>query len=138
VESEKQGGGGQCGTVFGRGRDAGAVHVHARGSAGGCAVGCPRKKKLGGAHTVVRGEGGGGLGRPEAKAQWGGRPAARLGRRKWPKRGGGGVGRWQVAWAGRKKEGGWAEIIARAEIQGSKRKNQFLIDFWTKIGLEIE
>jgi hypothetical protein len=29
---------------------------------------------------------------------------------------------------------GWAEIVAQAEIEGSKR-NQFLIDFWIKIGL---
>jgi hypothetical protein len=35
------------------------------------------------------------------------------------------------------KEGGRAEIVARAEIQGSKRKIN-LIDFWIKIGLEIE
>jgi hypothetical protein len=40
----------------------------------------------------VRGEGGGGLGRPEAKAQWGGRPAAGPGRRRGPMRGGGGSG----------------------------------------------
>jgi hypothetical protein len=73
----------------------------------------------------MRGEGGGGLGRPEAKAQWGGMPAAGLGRRKRPKRGGGGVGQWQVARAGRKKEGGRAKIVARAEIQGSKRKSIF-------------
>jgi hypothetical protein len=35
------------------------------------------------------------------------------------------------------KEGGRAEIVARAEIQGSKRKIN-LIYFWIKIGLEIE
>jgi hypothetical protein len=35
------------------------------------------------------------------------------------------------------KEGGRAEIVARAKIQGSKRKIN-LIDFWMKIGLEIE
>jgi hypothetical protein len=29
---------------------------------------------------------------------------------------------------GRKKDGGWAEIVAQAEIQGSKRKS-ILIDF---------
>jgi hypothetical protein len=103
--------GGECGAVSWRGGGAGAVRVHARGGAGGCAVGCP-KKKLGGAHAAVRGEGGGGLGRPEATTQWGGRPAAGLGRRR-PKRGQGGVGRWQVARAGRKKEGGRAEIVAR-------------------------
>jgi hypothetical protein len=36
-----------------------------------------------------------------------------------------------------KKGGGQAETIARAEIQKSKRKS-ILIDFWIKIGLEIE
>jgi hypothetical protein len=92
---------GECDTVSGRGGDAGAVRMHASGGAGGCAVGCLRKKKLGGAHMTVRGEGGGGLGRPEAKAQWGGRLVAGLGRRR-PKRGGGGVGRWQITRVGRK------------------------------------
>jgi hypothetical protein len=92
--------GGECGAVSGRGGDAGAVRDS--GGAGGCAVGCPRKKKLGGAHVAVRGEGGGGLGRSEAKARWGGRPVAGLGRRRWPKRGGGGVGRWQITRARRK------------------------------------
>jgi hypothetical protein len=46
-----------------------------------------------------------------------GREEAQEGRR--------GAGRWQVAWAGRKKEGRWAEIVARAKIQGSKRKSIF-------------
>jgi hypothetical protein len=32
------------------------------------------------------------------------------------------VGRWQITRAGQKKEGGRAEIIAQAEIHGSKRK----------------
>jgi hypothetical protein len=50
------------------------------------------RRKPGGAHTAVRGEGGGRLGRPEAKAQWGGRPANRPGRRRRPKSRGGGVG----------------------------------------------
>jgi hypothetical protein len=120
-----------------RGGDAGAVRVHARGGTSGCAIGCPRTKKLGGAHAVGREEGGGGLGRPEAKAKWGGRPVAGLGRRRRPKRGGGGVGRWQVTQAGRKKEGGRAEIVARLKSKEVK-ENQFLIDFWIKIGLEIE
>jgi hypothetical protein len=95
-------GGGECGAISGRGGDARAVHVRASGGADGCTVGCPRKKKLGGAHAAVRGEGGGGLGRPEAKARWGGRPVAGLGRRRRPKRLGGGVGRWQIPRDGRK------------------------------------
>jgi hypothetical protein len=48
-----------------------------------------------------------------------------------------GVGRWQITRAGRKKEGGRAEIVAQAEIQGSKRKFNLIV-FWIKIGLEIE
>jgi hypothetical protein len=44
-------------------------------------------------------------------------------------------GRRRAGWA---RKGGrrWAETIARTEIQ--KSKNQFLIDFWIKIGLEID
>jgi hypothetical protein len=42
-----------------------------------------------------------------------------------------GVGRWQITRAGQKKEGGRAEIIAQAEIHGSKRKIN-LIDFLDK------
>jgi hypothetical protein len=44
--------------------------------------------------------------------------------------------RWATAGL-EKKGGGRAETIARAEIQKSKRKS-ILIDFWIKIGLEIE
>jgi hypothetical protein len=63
------------------------------------------------AHLSVRGR---------QRADW-----ARKGGRTW-------------AAAGLKKEGGGrAESIARAEIQNSKRKS-ILIDFWIKIGLEIE
>jgi hypothetical protein len=40
------------------------------------------RRKLGGAHVVERGEGGGRLGRPEAKAQWGGRPTGGPGRKE--------------------------------------------------------
>jgi hypothetical protein len=47
------------------------------------------------------------------------------------------VGRWQVTQAGRMKEGGRAEIVARLKSKEVK-ENQFLIDFWIKIGLEIE
>jgi hypothetical protein len=57
------------------------------------------------------------------------------GRRRadWANKGG---RRWAAA--GLEKEGGgWAESIARAKIQNSKRKS-ILIDFWIKIGLEIE
>jgi hypothetical protein len=57
-------------------------------------------------------------------------------------------GRRRADWAGKggrswaavgleKKGGGWTETIAWAEIQKSKRKS-ILIDFWIKIGLEIE
>jgi hypothetical protein len=57
-------------------------------------------------------------------------------------------GRRQADWAGKggrrwaatvleKEGGGWVESIARAEIQNSKRKS-ILIDFWIKIGLQIE
>jgi hypothetical protein len=44
-------------------------------------------------------------------------------------------GRRRAGWA---KKGGrrWAETIARAKIQKSKKS--ILIDFWIKIGLEIE
>jgi hypothetical protein len=43
--------------------------------------------------------------------------------------------RWAAAGLER-KGGGRAETIARAEIQKSKKS--ILIDFWIKIGLEIE
>jgi hypothetical protein len=79
-----------------------AVRVRASDGTGGCAAGCLCKKKLGGAHAAVRGEGGGVLGQLEAKARLGGRPVAGLGRRRRPRRGGGGVGLWQITRAGRK------------------------------------
>jgi hypothetical protein len=54
-------------------------------------------------------------------------------RADWAEKGG---RRWAAV--GLEKEGGGrAESIARAEIQNSKRKS-ILIDFWIKIGLEIE
>jgi hypothetical protein len=58
--------------------------VHARGCGGDCIrLASPRGiRKPGAAHTTVRGEGGGGLGRPEDKAQWGGRSAAGPGRKE--------------------------------------------------------
>jgi hypothetical protein len=84
----------------------------------------------------VRGEGGGG---------WAGRkprPGGEGGR--WLGLGeGGGPRELKGEWAGGRshgpggKEGGRANIVARAKIQGSKRKIN-LIDFWIKIGLEIE
>jgi hypothetical protein len=74
---------GECNAVSGRGGDAGAVRVRARGGAGGCAVGFSRRKKVGwGLHGSERR--GWRLGRPEAKARWLG-----LGRGWRPKRGGG-------------------------------------------------
>jgi hypothetical protein len=51
----------------------------------------------------------------------------------WARKGG---RRWATAGLER-KGGGRAKTIARAEIQKSKRKS-ILIDFWIKIGLEIE
>jgi hypothetical protein len=94
---------GGCDAVSGRGGDAGAVRACARGSAGGCVVGFSRRKKLGGPQGSER-RGWRRLGRPEAKARWGGRPVAGSGEseaaqeRRW------GVGRWLITWAGRKKE----------------------------------
>jgi hypothetical protein len=80
--------------------------ARARGDGGNCVrlASSRGRRKPGRAHAVVRGGGGGGLGRSEAKAQWGGRPTAGLGRRRWPKRGGGGSG--PTEGQGR---GGWAE-----------------------------
>jgi hypothetical protein len=65
-----------------------------RGRRGGCvrSASSRGRRKPCGAHAVVRGEGGGGLVQSEAKAHWGGRPAAGPGRRRQPQRGGGGVG----------------------------------------------
>jgi hypothetical protein len=82
----------ECGTISGRGGDVGVAH--ARGGGGGCirSASSRRRRNTGGAHVAVRGEGGGGLGRSEAKAQWGGRPAAKPGGRRWAKRAGWGVG----------------------------------------------
>jgi hypothetical protein len=59
------------------------------------------------------------LGIGGAQARWAGkgREEAQRGRR--------GAGRWQVARARQKKEGGRAKIVARAEIQGTKRKSIF-------------
>jgi hypothetical protein len=56
--------------------------------------------------------------------------------RRWVDWAGKGGRRWAVAGL-EKKGGGRAETIARAKIQKSKRKS-ILIDFWIKIGLEIE
>jgi hypothetical protein len=130
--------GGECGTVSGRGGDVGVVRVRARGAAGGCAVSCPRKTKLGGAHVAVRGEGGGGLGRPEAKCpvgrEAGGwaweKEAAQEGRR------GSGPVVGRTSRAEKRKEAGPKSLLG---LKSKKvKENQFLIDFWIKVGLEIE
>jgi hypothetical protein len=64
-----------------------------RGNGGGVRSALSRgRRKPSRAHAVVRGEGGSRLGRPEAKAQWGGRLADGPGRRRRSKRGGGEVG----------------------------------------------
>jgi hypothetical protein len=84
--------GGECGTVSGRGGDAGVACARGGGSNYVWLALSRGRRKLGGAHVAVIGEGGGGLGRPEAKNRWGGRLAAGLGRRRRPNRGGGGVG----------------------------------------------
>jgi hypothetical protein len=55
-------------------------------------------------HLAVRGEDGGELGRPEAKAQWGGRLAVGPRRSWWPKTGGGASGPTEGH-----VPGGWAE-----------------------------
>jgi hypothetical protein len=72
------------------------------------------------------------LGRPEAKARWGGRPVAGPGEKEAAQERRRGVGRWQITRAERKKEGGRAEIVGRAEIQGSKRKINLMYFFGLK------
>jgi hypothetical protein len=95
---------GACDTISGRGGDAGAVRTRARGGAGGCAVGFLRRKKAGwGPHGSER-RGWRRLGRPEAKARWGGRPVAGPGEREAAQERRRGVGRWQITRARRKKE----------------------------------
>jgi hypothetical protein len=80
----------ECGAISGRGGDARGGSARARGGDGCVRSASSRgRRKPGEAHAAVRVEGGGRLGRSEAKAQWGGRPAARPGRRRRPKRGGG-------------------------------------------------
>jgi hypothetical protein len=100
---------------------------------GECGDGCVRsalsqgRRKPGGAHVVVRGDGGGGLGQLEAKAQWGGRPVARPGRRRWPK-GGGGEWAWKEGEVG-PREGRWgagrpkAKAQAQAQVTGLKSRD---------------
>jgi hypothetical protein len=88
---------GECGAVSGRGGDAGAVRARGGGS-GGCVrlASSWTRRKPGGAHVAVRGEGGGRRGWLEAKAQWGGRPATRPGRKEAAQE------RWRGEWAGRR------------------------------------
>jgi hypothetical protein len=90
--------------------------ARARGGAGGCAVGFSRWKKVGrGPHGSER-RGWRRLGRPEAKAWWGGRPVAGPGKREAAQERRG-VGRWQITRSGGKRKGGRAETISQAEIQ---------------------
>jgi hypothetical protein len=66
------------------------------------------------------------LGKADAASGVGGVQAGWAGKgRKEAQRGRRVAGRWQVARVGRKKEGGRAKIVTRAEIQGSKRKSIF-------------
>jgi hypothetical protein len=80
------------------------------------------RRKPSGTHAAVSGEGGGGLGRLEAKAQWGGRPATRPGRRRRPM-GGGGEWAWKEGEVG-PREGRWGagqpKAKAQAQVTGSK------------------
>jgi hypothetical protein len=106
---------GKCSTISGRGGFVGAAGAHGGGGGGGARSGFRRKKTAGltdrVGHLSVRGR---------RRADWAGK-----GGRKW------------AAARLEKRGGGQAETIARAEIQKSKRKS-ILIDFWIKIGLEIE
>jgi hypothetical protein len=108
--------GGQCGVVSGRGGVIGAAATRAGGSGGGARSGFRRKKKVGPADRagppVSEGEA-----RPEGKG-----------------------GRWAAA--GPKRKGGrWAAARPKSLLRLKSKEvkeNQFLIDFWIKIELEIE
>jgi hypothetical protein len=83
--------------------------------------------------AAVPGRASGGRRRPGSLTGWAHLSVRGRRRADW---GGKGGRRWATAGL-EKKGGGRAETIARAEIQKSKRKS-ILIDFWIKIGLEIE
>jgi hypothetical protein len=107
--------GGECSTISRSGGVVGAVGACGGGEGGGAQSGFRRKKMAGLTDRV---------GPPVSEGE-----AGQAG----PEREGGGG-----ATAGlERKGGGRVETIARAEIQKSKRKS-ILIDFWIKIGLEIE
>jgi hypothetical protein len=109
---------GDCGSIFGRGGNAGAAR--ARGGDGCVRSASSRgRRKPGGAHAAVRGEGGGGLGRPEAKAQWLGRSAVGPGRRRQPMRERGGVGRPKAK----------APAAGPKNGDGPKLKKKFFLNF---------
>jgi hypothetical protein len=109
---------GECGTVSERGGVIGTAVARAGG--GGGRSGFRRKKKVGPADwvgpPVSEGEAAGQAG-PEGKG-----------------------GRWAVA--GPERKGGRWAAAGPKSLLGLKSKevkeNQFLIDFWIKIGLEIE
>jgi hypothetical protein len=63
------------------------------------------------------------LGRSKAKARWGGRPVAGPGRRRRPKRGGGGVGRWRITRAGRKRKEVGPKSLLGLKSKGVKGKS---------------
>jgi hypothetical protein len=96
-------GGGECCAVFGRGGVIGVAGAREGGGGGGARSGFQRKKTAGLTDRVG--------------------PPVSEGRRRAGLAGKGGR-RW-VAAGLEKKGGGRAETIARAEIQKSKKKNQF-------------
>jgi hypothetical protein len=98
-----------------------------RGASGGARSGFRRKKTVGLTDRV---------GPPVSE----GEATGRLSRKGREEMGHGWAGKEGRRWAAaglEKKGGSQAETIARAEIQKRKRKS-ILIDFWIKIGLEIE
>jgi hypothetical protein len=69
--------------------------------------------------VAVRGEGGGRRGRLEAKAQWGGRPAARPGRKEAAQE------RWRGERAGRRPRP--RRLGRKSEMSPSSKRNSFRI-----------
>jgi hypothetical protein len=112
-------GGGECGAVSGRGGVVGAVAAHA-GGGGSARSGFRRKKKVGLADRV---------GPPISEGEAAGQ-AGPVGK----------GGRWAVVML--ERSGAWWAMTGPKSLLGLKSKevkeNQFLIDFWIKIGLEIE